>query len=236
MNHEKGRVIGAEIMSVLALSGLASVVARTANAAPKEAESPLVSEKYKMPHVVPEGVKPLKSQEAILKEAAEALSQVHERWNGVLVLHHATKANAGVGFATSPTSYTSENPDLFIFSPKSDDLLVIPKPGIVKFKNREYAVVIDVDHGGGPAFLDLTFAQEVGALDSYAFKGARPRAQKHTFSSENNDLPYQYTSDHYGPQWRFTKIPTLESIYLPTNTDTHRKLYKVNKTKTMPHA
>lgn len=236
MFNEKFRRYGATLSTITALGG---VGVTAAEASPDHPESTINAAAHeKEPKSVPDGVKALVTEAAIQKDLAECLPRVNKQWDGVLVLHDTKKSNVMVSFATSPKSYTAESSDFIVGTNKKPVIyLVIPKPAIVKCDNRDYAVISDVKNGGTYGFLDIKYAEEVGALDSYAFKGVRPKANHHTYSSETNDLPFVYSSEAYSPQWSWSRNKqTLTSITLPTNQDPHPKLYKLTPSSVVPHA
>ncbi|MBX4188794.1 hypothetical protein KW792_01710 [Candidatus Saccharibacteria bacterium] len=236
MHHERLRRYGATATTIAALGGIGVTAAE---AGPGHPTSALGAEKTKMPKSVPDGVKSLASFEAIQRDRNNCLRRMNKRWNGVLVLHAPRKESALVSFATSPRSYAPEAGPFSVMTGKYDKLIniVVPNPAVVECDGRDMAVIYDVENGGNFGFLDIKFAEEVGALDSYAYKGVRPKAQHHTYSSETNDLPIAYSSEHYSPSWKGADgHQVLTSIYLPTNLDPHKKLYKLTPSSVVPHA
>lgn len=236
MINERLRRYGAAAATVTALGGLG---VGAAEASPSHPTALAYSaEKTKLPKAIPEGVKRLISYEDIQRDIANCLPRINKEWNGVLVLHAPRKEGALVSFATSPKSYAPESSDFSVMTGPEDQLIniVVPRPAIVTCDGRPYAVISDIKNGGTYGFLDIKWGEEVGALDYYAFKGVKPKAEHHTYSSETGDLPLAYTSEYYQPQWTGTNTKqVLTSIVLPTNLDPHKKTYKLTPNSTAPH-
>jgi hypothetical protein len=103
---------------------------------------------------VPEGVVSLTSEKAIQQEAFTAFAKLHERWNGVVILH-APKKKVPVG---------------------------------ARGQTRDYLVVYDSETSQ-PAYLDIAWAEELGAIDTYAIKGTHAEAVKFDPSKHIADMP-----------------------------------------------
>jgi hypothetical protein len=118
---------------------------------------------------VPEGVVSLTSEKAIQQEAFTAFAKLHERWNGVVILH-APKKNVAIGLSSSPRSYVFESPRSGFF-PGQTGATVLVRPGIEKVpvgargQTRDYLVVYDSETSQ-PAYLDIAWAEELGAASA----------------------------------------------------------------------
>lgn len=240
--NERLKQYGATLSATIALGGFAVGCAEakttTATSASQEAAPTRVeNSKDKLPIAAPKGVKSVDSVAARNKEISEAITHLHRRWEGVLVLR-PPKVNADVGFTLSPTDYGSvENPDLGVIK-GGERKVVIPRPGIERFHGRDYAVMFDGEFGRW-AFLDIKFARDTGALQMYDFKGKKSKVVEYPLEKQRSDMPAIYGEAGFGADWMLaenTRDDVLQSIMLPTITDPNAKEYKVVPSKTFPHS
>jgi hypothetical protein len=227
------RRYGAAISTAVALGGLslASAEARPAIAA---ANHPANISKGNLPPTTPKGA--YTTDHLSLPEVRKAVANLHKRWEGVLVLH-APKKNAYVGFTQSPSYYVSENDGLMMLGNKTRVQAICSRPGIEKIHGRDYAVVYDMETAKW-AFLDIKFAEETGALSSYAFKGKKAHIEDYPFEQQQIDGPVINDVIDYGADWTYgedNRAKQLLGIYLPTNIDPHRKYYHLTPTDAVPH-
>jgi len=223
---------GATLSTVVALGG---VTVASAEAHPSDvgaSKTTLVS--GDIPPSIPKGA--YFSDHLSQQEVAEALKHLNKRWDGVLVLH-APKKNVYVGFAQSPSYYVSENPDLYMTGNKTTVVAICPKPGIEKIRGRDYAIAYDTSTSNW-SFLDIAYAQEAGALSSYAFRGVKPQAAAYPLEEQQADMPVISDPIDYGADWTYganNKTEKLLSVWLPTNSDPGRKKYQLVPSSTTPH-
>ena len=120
---------------------------------------------------------------ATLMDGLEAYQAPKVQWNGMLVLRTPSKKWAEVGFAPSPKSYFPRvGLDVDGFDPNSatdgtDGVFLIYNPSIFKYKvgNQERLFAMVRVYGDNqPLFIDLDFANEVGALSMYEQQGQKP--------------------------------------------------------------
>jgi hypothetical protein len=233
--NEKIRRYGATLATATALGGVMMVESAQAKPAGTNAAYAASNVKGDLPPAAPKGA--FESDHLSPQEVAAAYEHLKKRWDGVLVLH-APKKNVYVGFTESPSYYVSENPNLYMTGNKSTVEVICPKPGIEKIHGRDYAVVYDMKTSTW-AFLDIKYAQESGALSSYAFKGHKAHVENYPFKEQQIDGPVINGVIDYGADWIYgtdNRAKQLLGIYLPTNIDPHRKYYHLVPTDVMPHS
>ncbi|HET7529283.1 MAG TPA: hypothetical protein VFJ84_03610 [Candidatus Saccharimonadales bacterium] len=229
---------GATLTASLALSGLATACAEARPAQTTDQAAKVTHvEKNRDIISVPPGVKATVSAEAQMHQLQEFVKHLHKRLDGVLVLHAPTK-NAYVSFATSPLSYNNESPDFFVSRKTTEQKIISPNPAIGMFHGREYAAALDAQTGRW-AILDIKFAQDMGALDIYSFKGKKLKIEDYPLAEQQADMPVIYDPTHYGADWLFkdknTRDDVLQDIWLPTNIDPGAKKYSVVPSHKFPH-
>jgi hypothetical protein len=237
MLNEKLRRYGATLSTAAALGGLAAAPAEAKPLGAQRSDSKAQIEAVKLPQNVPKGVHAIVDSHEQRLEAQYAVEHLTKRLDNVVLVLHAPKKNAYVEFATSPSSYIAENDKLDVLGPKTNQVVISPNPGIVKLKStgREYATVYDTMTSRW-AFLDIDFAKEMGALDVYTIKGKTPRLK--SISMEQSNIPYIFGSIDYGAEWIYGKDNRAERLlgmYLPTNTDPHRKYYHLAPANAIPN-
>lgn len=236
MYNERLRHYGATLSAAAALGGFAVTSAEAKPAEVQRAGGVTHIEAAKLPQNSPEGVHVIIDGHKQQLEAQYAIEHLTKRLDNVVLELHAPKKNAYVVFATSPSSYVQEGVGLGVLGSKTTHTVIAPNPGIVKLKTtgREYAVVYDTQSSNW-AFLDIAYAQEVGALDIYTIKGKKPALRN--MSMGQSEIPYIFDSLDYGPDWTYDKTnreDQLLGIYLPINTDPHRKYYRLSPAKALP--
>jgi len=234
MMNEKLRRYGATLSTVTALGGV-MVTSAEARALNTHIDRGANIANNGLPPSIPKGA--YTTQYPSQKEVGEALKHLKKRWEGVLVLH-APKKNVYVGFTQTPSYYASENAGLYMTGNKSTVEAVVPRPGIERIHGRDYAVVYDTQTSNW-AFLDIKYAEESGALSSYAFKGKKAHVVDYPLEEQQADMPVINDVIDYGADWTFgadNRPKQLLGIYLPTNTDPHRKFHHLVPTATVPHS
>ncbi|MGH7156805.1 MAG: hypothetical protein ACREGG_01685 [Candidatus Saccharimonadales bacterium] len=207
---ERLRKTGA-IITVASAAYLGGVTLKSADAQPllsHDYEQATDAEAIKpLPQVKPKEVQANFSETNTQREIQEALSKMTTRWDGVIVLHAPAK-NAWVSFNESPSNFNIVNSDLSVTGKTDIGGVAIDRPYIINFKvrttkggseMRTYAVVQDkVNQRWG--FLDIGFAEDMGALSTYAFKGTNPKPVRAYNSGPPTDFPVEY-------EW-FGGVPT----------------------------
>lgn len=172
----------AAITATIAALGAASVRSAEAlpQATPSHANAVYVEKnKPKFPQIAPEGVKSLVNRGQIEREAQYAINHLQKQWNGVLVFHKPKKF-AEVSFTESPRAYAYpvEGLGSTVDPSRRHFIMIASQSGIENINGRPYIMVYFNDaHAWG--FLDLKWAEEIGAMDVYAFKDSAPK-----------DIPY----------------------------------------------
>jgi hypothetical protein len=122
--------------------------------------------------LVPKGIHQVTGEEITL-EANKTQTMIHERWNGLVVVHAATKEDLPVVFAKSPSSYDFAFPDLDI-TPHTNKTVHLMQPGIVRAENgRVYLVSLEKDPSEF-TYLDLRQYLKAGAISLYEFTDSKP--------------------------------------------------------------
>ncbi|MBX4190484.1 hypothetical protein KW794_00150 [Candidatus Saccharibacteria bacterium] len=124
------------------------------------------------PKPAPEGVRVLHNETAIQMENLKAYINLKHRWNGVVVLH-APKTDANVGFASSPSAYDVFQTGTGFLYHDDKHVEQVNGPGIEKFNGRTYlAVAGEGSHWG---WADLKWLMENKAIDFYEYAGSTPK-------------------------------------------------------------
>jgi hypothetical protein len=183
------RAAGATLATLAALGGASAkaAFAESFKQPAHPAKHHVETVKPRVPKAVPDGVEMAPTSQAIQQEAQDTVNHLTKVWNGVLVLHEP-KEFASVGFTESPTAYGDPISSSLSVRPGSDNVAVVIKPGIEKRKNgRTYAVIFDkVTNRWGS--LDIEWAKETGALDSYAFKDSAAKPMPYNVSALPMDV------------------------------------------------
>lgn len=236
MINERLRRYGATLSTAAALGGLVTAAADARPSTSHVSDTPEATHiSGNEPPAVPKGVR--SADHLSPQEVGETLKKINKRWDGVLVLH-APKKNVFVGFTESPSYYLMENPELYMTGNKTTVVAICPRPAIEKIHGRDYAIAYDTVTSNW-AFLDLDYAEESGALSSYAFKGHRPKLIPYPLQEQQADMPVINDISGYGANWLYgtdNRAEKLLSIYLPTNIDPNKKQYDLVPSNIMPHS
>lgn len=180
------------------------------------------------------------------QERAAQSQEVDQRpmtgWNGVLVVHSATKIPGELWLTDTPTDYSighahfvgDSNFSKHPYKLKSGTNYIFYKPDLftMKFGNQVRTFVRAYNAGDFKVTVfDLTFAEQIGAVDSYSIDGKKPA----TFNDKKrgNDLPV----------WNNLFVPTgdrVDGIHsfqfgVPVQgTDHEAKIYTLTPSKVLP--
>lgn len=127
--------------------------------------------KTPQPKPAPEGAKVIHDAEQIQLENLKAYIKLKHRWDGVVVVH-APKTDANIGFARSPSSYDVFEADAGFLYHTEKGALEVDGPGIEMFNGRPYLAV----SGDGPqwGWADLKWLIQNHAVDFYQYVGQQP--------------------------------------------------------------
>jgi hypothetical protein len=169
---ETGAVLTAAMVAFMGRVGLKPAMAMPEAHADTPAHINTI-DKTHLPKPAPEGVKVLNNHTQIELENLKAFINLKHRWDGVVMVH-APKTDANIGFANSPSAYDVCEPGYGFLYHTDKSALEVDGPGIEIFNGRPYLAI----NCEGPqwGWADLDWLMQNKAVDFYQYVGQKPRA------------------------------------------------------------
>lgn len=236
---EKLRKTGATLSTILTLGGLTALGVEAGglpdSASAANTPAHINKESGNGNHIIYDPV-------ATQAEAYQAFTQIHKRWQGVIVVH-APKLKGiknSVGFNRSPNSgegleYAPTGDTVWFPAGQDAQVAICFEPALVHFKGRDYLVVyepITSQYG----YLDLKEAERVGSITAYAIEGEK-----------SGPIDYNPMKPAIMPNISvisMDQVPNSKSVFNLTPQDAHVPAqnpdgsflhYKLKHSSVMPH-